>query len=179
MAEARPLLAKAVELLPDDQTAQYNYGLCLQRLDDYDAAFKVLQRAVDLAPYSNLSEQIRSLLSQMSVNRLKQSAPQGLRMDAVMYCLGALRKFATAPEQQRRSITSEIALLGRNGLDIASSDKKYTLRTMAGKFSGLELLSWMYVGLKSIAPEHDPHIELQDEYAAALQLLAEESKGQS
>jgi tetratricopeptide (TPR) repeat protein len=177
-AEARPLLAKAAELLPGDQTALYNYGLCLQRLDQYDAAFAVFQRAVDAAPYSNLAEQVRTVLSEMSVARLKKESPQGLRMDAVLYCLAALRKFATVTEQQRHAITSEIALLGRNGLDIASPDKKYTLRTMPGRFSGLELLSWMYVGLKAIAPDRDPQIELHAEYAAAVGIFDKKDKDQ-
>jgi len=65
----------------------------------------------------------------------------------------------------------EIALLGRNGLDINDPAQKYTLRSLPGKFSGMQLVSLMYVGFKIIAPEQDAGIDLSREYAEAKKLF--------
>lgn len=170
-ADALPILSEAVRLLPGDQSALYNLGLCLHRTGEFEKAFAVLRSAVDAAPYSALAETCRELLSQWSMENLRQEAPAGVKMDAVMYCLAALRGLAGMDNDRRKSITAEIALLGRDGLDIAGSDKKYSLRTMPGRFSGLELLAWMFVGMKQLAPDADPGIDLRQEYDLALDLF--------
>lgn len=170
VSDARPILAKAAELLPNDQSALYNLGLCLHRAGDFEKAFGFLGRAVEAAPYSALAETCRELLSQWSMENLRREAPAGVKMDAVMYCLAALRGFAGMDGSRRKSITTEIALLGRDGLDIAGSDKKYSLRSMPGRYSGLELLAWMYAGMKQLAPDADPEIDLEREYALAMDL---------
>lgn len=166
--DALPMLKEAALLLPDDQNALYNLGLALRQTGDFDGSFDALQQAVGAAPYSSLAERCRDLLSQMSLEKVRGDAPAGLKMDAVMYCLAALKGFGGMDDARRKSVTAEIALLGRNGFDIASPEKKYGLKTMPGRFSGLELLSWMYVGLKELAPDTDPSIDLQREYDMAM-----------
>ncbi len=91
---------------------------------------------------------------------------------AVFYFLGVLRRFEELSPRKVKEITLEIALLGREGLDYASADKKYTLRSLPGeRFGGLELMCFMYVGFKQIDPNVDPSIKLHDEYKQALQLF--------
>ena len=87
-----------------------------------------------------------------------------------MYCLAAMDKFAKDGPGVRQSVTFEIAMLGRNGLDINDPTQKYTLKSMPGKFSGLQLVSYMYVGMRQLAPEMNPGIDLSKEYAAAMQM---------
>lgn len=48
---------------------------------------------------------------------------------------------------------------------------KYTLKTLQGQFSGLQLVSYLYVGMKKLAPDADPGIDLAREYAQALELM--------
>ncbi len=94
-----------------------------------------------------------------------------LQTAAMMYCLGALQRFDKMPEDQVRIVTLEIALLGRFGLDYASADEKYTLKSLPGeKFSGLRLMCLMYVGFKRLNPTLDPGMDLHDAYRAALTL---------
>ena len=92
-------------------------------------------------------------------------------MDAVMYCLSALEKFDELGPSKRQSITYEISLLGSNGFDINDPSPKYTLSSMQGKFSGLQLVSYMYVGLKQMGPAIDAGIDLSKEYEAAMSLF--------
>jgi Tfp pilus assembly protein PilF len=103
---------------------------------------------------------------------LKAKAPA-----AVFYFLAVLRRFEELSPRKVKEITLEIALLGREGLDYSSADKKYTLRTLPGeRFGGLELMCLMYVGFKQIDPDVDPSIKLHDEYKQALQLFKAEMK---
>ena len=73
--------------------------------------------------------------------------------------------------EQVRNVAFEIALLGRNGLDYASPDEKYELRSIPDrKFSGLYLMCLMYAGFKRVAPEHDVGMDLNEPFLAALSL---------
>lgn len=70
-----------------------------------------------------------------------------------------------------RQIASEIALVGMNGLDYASSEQKYTLRFLPGEqFSGLQLMCLMYVGFKKVDPAVDTGIRLDRAYQEALEM---------
>jgi len=73
--------------------------------------------------------------------------------------------------EQTKAITMEIDFLGRAGFRINEPEKRYNLKSLKGDFSGLQLVSYMYVGLKQIAPEADPGIDLSKEYATALDFL--------
>lgn len=74
--------------------------------------------------------------------------------------------------EQVRAIAFEIGMLGRSGLDYASSDKKYKLRTIPDEeFSGLQLMCLMHAGFKRIAPEQDTGMDLNDSFVTALELF--------
>ena len=66
----------------------------------------------------------------------------GLRMDAVMYMQAALDRFAKLDQAKVGQIVMEIALLGRNGLEINKPAVRYTLKNLEGEFSGLALLAF-------------------------------------
>ena len=164
-------MAKAADLLPDDQAAQFNYGIALLNDDKLAEADKFLIRAIEIAPLSSVAEQARTARTQLAHQNMRSAVGGAPRMDAVMYCLSALKGFSGMDDATRKTITAEIALLGRDGLDIADPDKKYALRSMPGKFSGIELLAWLFVGMKDIAPEADSGIELRREYDIAMDMF--------
>jgi hypothetical protein len=91
---------------------------------------------------------------------------------AVYYCLDALKRYGNMPVEQIRAITMEIGLVGRNGLDYASPEQKYTLKSLPDeKFSGLHLMCLMFAGFKRIAPEHDLHMDLHEPFLSALEMF--------
>ena len=92
-------------------------------------------------------------------------------MDAVMYCLSALEKFDKLGPEKAMAITTEIALLGRSGLNINDPERKYTLKSLSGEFTGLQLVSYMHVGIKRIDPNQDAGIDLDQEYKTALDMF--------
>jgi tetratricopeptide (TPR) repeat protein len=94
------------------------------------------------------------------------------RPDVVMYCLGALERFAAMPQKEIERIGQEIAILGMRGLDINDAAQKYTLKSIPGSFSGLHLVSLMYVAYQKTAPGTDVGIDLSREYAEAVAMFA-------
>jgi hypothetical protein len=62
-------------------------------------------------------------------------------------------------------------MIGRSGLDINNSAKKYHLKSMPGDFTGMQLLSYMYVGLKQMDSGMDTGIDLETEYQTALKMF--------
>ena len=88
-----------------------------------------------------------------------------------MWCLSALQKFAAMTPAEVQTIGFEIALLGRSGLDVNNPDRKYALRSLPGEFTGLQLMSYMFVAFKQIAPDRDIGFDLSKEYEQALKLF--------
>ncbi len=90
---------------------------------------------------------------------------------AVFFFLDAFKRFDSLEPKEGAEITLEIAMLGRNGLDYASPDKKYELRTIPGeKFSGLHLMCLMHAGLKRLDPTQNTGMDLDDPFLTALQM---------
>ncbi len=100
-------------------------------------------------------------------------------MDAVMYCLSALQRFSEMDATEVRGVAFEIAVLGRNGLDTNDSTPKYELRSLPGRYTGLQLVSMMFVGFKQIDPSADLGFDLSREYEAAQQLAPGKTRVES
>lgn len=91
---------------------------------------------------------------------------------AVYFLLDALKRYDKLSADQVSEIAMEIGLRGRNGLDYASPDQKYILKSLPGeKFSGLNLMCLMYAGFKRIAPEHDLQMNLHEPFLIALEMF--------
>jgi hypothetical protein len=94
---------------------------------------------------------------------------------AVWFLLDALKRYASMDVEQVRAITFEIGMLGRSGLDYASPEKKYTLRTLPDEtFSGLHLMCLMHAGFKRIAPDLDSGMDLDEPFLQALAIFNSE-----
>ncbi len=76
------------------------------------------------------------------------------------------------PVEKVREVAFEIGMVGRNGLDYASPDKKYALKSLPDEqFSGLRLMCLMFAGFKRIAPEHDLRMDLNEPFLTALEMF--------
>jgi len=162
-------LTTATKLAPKDVQAWWGVAEAYMQLDQLAEADRAYRQVVSLDEYSELAERAREALSRLAQESFRQVGTE--RMDAVMYCLSALETFASLTDAQVREITLEIMLLGRRGIDANSPEQQYQLRSLKGKFSGLHLLSYMYVGSKRIAPDADISFDLSSEYARAQELF--------
>jgi tetratricopeptide (TPR) repeat protein len=170
--EAEPHFRTAYALAPDDPLNVHGLAMALaelggpERLQEADALY---QRVITLDPDTSLAErarQARSALAQRSFRGTGRTE----RLDAVMYCLSALERFAGMSPERVRAIALEIAVLGRSGLDINNPETRYQLTNLPGDFSGLQLMALLYVAFKQIAPDVEAGFDLAREYEAALSL---------
>jgi tetratricopeptide (TPR) repeat protein len=169
--KALPYLKKASQLLPEDQQAQYGMAFCLLQLGKPNDADPYFKKAIEIDPYNDLSQLCREERTKIAQTSMRSASQGDERPDAVMYCLMALNKFKEVGPAQRQTITFEIAMLGQSGLDINNPTKKYQLKSMPGDFTGMQLLSYMYVGLKQMEPGIDTGIDLEKEYRRAMELF--------
>lgn len=94
-------------------------------------------------------------------------SPAG-QMAVMFYCLDALKYFAGVSRDQLQTVTFEIALLGRSGLDPNNRTSKYNLASLPGKtFSALQLLAWMYTGFQELEPGMDTGLDFAKELQMA------------
>jgi len=172
--EGEQSFRRATELNPADQAAWLGLAQALERLDEIKKADEVYRKVIDVDEYSPIAEMARDALRKLAHSTFRERAGGVERPDAVMYCLGALERFATMPPTQVQRIAFEIAVLGQRGLDVNDSMPKYRLENLPGSFSGLHLVCLMYVAFKQIAPERDVGFDLSSEYASAQSLHAQQ-----
>jgi Flp pilus assembly protein TadD len=163
-------LRLATELNPDDQAAWYGLGQALEQLGNTDAADEAYVKALEIDEFGNIAELSRKARSQIAGKNFRAVTPNMERMDAVMYCLGALEKFERMNLSEVQKVGFEIAMLGTRGININDPTPHYTLRSLPGQFSGLHLLCLEYVAFKKFAPEQDIGFDLSAEYCSALSL---------
>jgi len=168
-------LRKATELNPTDERAWYGLAQALELTGDIAGADAAYIKVLDINEFGEIAELARQGRTQLAGQTFR-TVPPGMpgaprmdaRMDAVMYCLGALERFEKMTPEEVQRIGFEIAMLGKSGLDVNNSAPNYRLRTLPGEFSGLHLVSLMYVAFQQIAPGHEIGFDLAAEYEMAL-----------
>ena len=162
--EALEIFYEAERLDPNNRPILYGIALALFHQEEFgqssDYLEKIIVQNVD-DEFDNLSKNLQRQIAERIFSK------DGIRIDAVYYCLGALEKFNEMSYTQIQGITFEISMLGRSGLDPSDSNTRYELSSIPGDFSALQLLCFMYVGFKILKPEIDIGFDLSKEYSAA------------
>jgi Flp pilus assembly protein TadD len=160
---------KSLEADPDNLRSRFGLAQTLETLDrlhDADEGYQQIIKAGGHTPVGEWAKEGRTRIAHALLRKGGEERP-----DVLMYCLGALERFADMTDQQIQAVGQEIAILGMKGLDINNPTKKYTLKTLSGEFSGLHLVSIMYVAFQKTAPGTDVGIDLSREYAQAVAML--------
>ena len=162
-------LRKATEAQPADQGAWLALGDALTQSGNRNGAAEAYRRAIETNPHNDLAEVARKASSQLAQTSFDAALPEGIaRPDAVEYCIAAIREFRGRPAEEVQRIAFEIATLGRAGLDVKNTVKRYRLNSLPGEFSGLQLVCLMYVGFQIVAPGTVIGFDLAKEFAEAL-----------
>jgi tetratricopeptide (TPR) repeat protein len=162
-------LRRAVELAPQDPAAAFGLAQCLDSLGgdsrkEADGLLKDIIRRFPEHPIAEMARQARSRIAQANMRNATDGA---VRMDAVFYLQDALERFAAMEPAQVGRITMEIALLGRQGLEINNPDQRYRLDNLPGEFSGLHLLCLMHAGIRQFDAKAETGSGLDKEYDLA------------
>jgi len=174
-----------------------NFAAPYQSLDNFDMAKRLYRHWCDRSPALSgggdvytLVDEFADLLALRGWYEWKPDPGEHVPKDAplegttnpellhelhpasVWHLLSALQRFDKLSVEKVREITFEIGLVGQRGLDYASSDKKYTLRSIPGEsFSGLEMMCLMHAGFRRIEPELDTGMDLDEPYLVALEMF--------
>ena len=164
---ATTCLLRATQLNPKDQQAFIGLAEAYRAAGDTEAADTAYGQAVQIDEFSPLAQEAKERSSSLAEEIFHSGGSATGRQDAVMYCLSAMEQFDGLPEAAIQRITFEIAMVGTKGFEVNDPTPKYQLRSLPGKFTGLHLVSIMYVGFKKIAPELAQPFDLAREYATA------------
>ena len=169
-AEAESVLRRLVAIRPTNQDAWFGLAEAVFAQDRPEDADELYRKAIDIDASSKIAETARVRLSEFAQKIFRSKTPNAERMDAVMYLIGAIEKFAGLPRKEVEKIGYEVARLGMDGFDVNDSRQKYQLRSLPGQFSGLHMVCLMYAAFKIINPTADIGFDLADEYAVAQQM---------
>jgi tetratricopeptide (TPR) repeat protein len=165
-AEAVPVLEAAVKAAPRDLQSIIGLGQALEEVGRTEDADDQYVKAIQIGGPQHLLDVAKDRRTAIANKTMRDRGK--FRPDVLMYITGALDRFANMSSQEVQAIGFEIAILGQDGLDINNPDKRYSLRSLPGDFSGLHLCSIMYAAFKQFAPHADVGIDFSKEYEAAL-----------
>jgi Flp pilus assembly protein TadD len=167
--EAAGHFRDSLRIEPTNIQSQMGLAQSLETEGDLHEADELYQNILKAAGHGQAAELAKEGRTRIAHALLRQAG--GERPDVVMYCLGALERFQEMADQEIAGVGREIAILGMKGLDINEPDQKYTLTTLSGRFSGLHLVSLMYVAFQKTSPGTDVGIDLSREYQTALTMF--------
>jgi Flp pilus assembly protein TadD len=163
-SEARQALEAAIELEPRNAFALRSLGSLLviagalaagierfrQALvvaaDDLVTTFNLAQALLELDPGKHRDE-AKDLRGSIASRDLRAEQPEGVRQDAVSYCLQALQLFEGMDQRQFMAVLSEVAAMGQGGLQINEPGTSRSLKTLPGSWSALALACLIHVGM--------------------------------
>lgn len=169
--QAEKHLRASLQSDPTNMQSRLGLGQTLESQERYPEADEIYQAIITAAGHSEIGAHAKEGRTRIAHALLRRAG--GERPDVVMYCLGALERFASMSQQEIGNLGREIAILGMKGFDINDPATKYTLKSLPGDFSGLHLVSIMYAAFAQISPGTDVGIDLSNEYAQALKMFRE------
>jgi Flp pilus assembly protein TadD len=159
------------QIQPNDQIAWLGLADACRLTGRTKEAEDAYRSAVKINPHSDLAEKARAgsnLMAQSGFDNLKKSLP---RQDAVQYCLDALQTISTMSTTDVLKLALDLAMAGRNGLEVNNPSSRYRVKGLQGEFSGLALVCFLYVVMQQIAPEANVGMDLSEEYRMARKLF--------
>lgn len=167
--EALSFYRQGTSLAPNNPTTLMGLAQCLDEIggDHRKEAHELYRQVAQQFPGTDIAEKAKAFLNQKARDDLRGAVGDGIRLDAVEYMSLAMKLFSNQPNAQVGQIVLEIARLGEQGLAVNDPSRRYRLNTLEGEFTGLQLLSYMHVGMKIISAGVNTGSGLDREYAIA------------
>jgi tetratricopeptide (TPR) repeat protein len=164
-------LRKATAILPEDQQSWMNFGQALDLQNEVAEADAAYRKAIEINPGNQIAESAWRALTRIAKNSFNEAGIGLVRRDAVAYCVSGIEKFSKMRHVEIIRCASEIAAaLAIKGIKVNCRDKSYTLKTMKGSFSALELMCYQFVACKRRGYLSQLWFDLSKEYEAALRI---------
>ena len=169
--EAIPHYSSATRLMPNDQLAWLGLADACRLAGKIKEAESAYRTAIKINPHNEFAELARTgsnALSQSSFGNVSQALP---RQDAVHHCLDALQRFSKMSPAELKQLTLDLAMAGRNGFAVHDPNSRYRVKGLDGEFSGLAMLSFLYVAMQQMSPGANIGFDLAKEYEMAKKML--------
>lgn len=165
--DASKIFSRCLAEAPKDIAAMVNLGEAQEALGESVAADGLYRMAIQIggpAPILDVAKQRRTKIAE---NRMREDAD--VRLDVVEYIKSALERFRGMQPKQIQDIGVEIGVLGMKGMSINDPSKTYSIKSLPGEFTGLQLVSTMYASFQTFAPGQDVGVDFSKEYKIAVQ----------
>lgn len=164
--DSLPVIRQCLAVAPDDIAMMIAYGDCLAELDRRDESEVHYRLAIQTGGPEHLVDLAKARLTEKSEKALRSSGD--VQPDVVQYMRDALERFKSMEVTQIQNLALELAALGNKGLNINDPTRKYQIQAWPGEYTGLQLISIMYVAFQQFAPDADIGIDLSKEHRIAL-----------
>ena len=162
--KALEFFLQAEKIEPTSRPVIFGIARTYFELNDLENSIVYIRKILDQNDLDEFYEKARELSTQITQKSFNST---DIRYDAVFYCLAAFEKFEQMNLLQIRGVVSEIAMLGNSGFDVSNSERNYQITSLPGDFTGIQLISYMYVGFQMIDPDIDIGFDLSKEYQIA------------
>lgn len=163
--ESLLMIRQCLAVVPNDIAMMIAHGDCLAELGRSDESEVHYRLAVKTGGPDHLLDLAKARLTKKSENTFRSSGD--VRPDVVQYMKDALERFKSMDASQIQHLALELTLLGNKGVNINDPTQKHRIKTWAGDYSGLHLISIMYAAFQQFAPDTDLGIDLSKEYEIA------------
>lgn len=131
-------------------------------------AVRALEAFLELYPNHPSTELVQSRISNLAEANFRARVDGEFRLDVFHYMAFALQTFERIGEAARNELVGTLLKITADGVDINNHSIRYPLKGLDRDYSGLALVSFLYVAMQQLKPELDLGIDLSREYAAAL-----------
>jgi len=161
LEEAAQVMERAYLLVPEDPAILHGLAKLQEDLGDLDNAIKYLEL---LGKIPKLSERAASELKRVRAKK------EQIKPETVNFMAEALQVFAAQPMDLAQNIVREIMELGQRKINLGSAEEYYELPSLPGRFIGLQLLCYLYAGMKHTGGDAKGVADLAVEYHEALKV---------
>lgn len=151
--EAVTVLRHAQATAPEDPVVLLTLAQALIAADlsaHAAEADQLFHRVLELVPRGEIAEKARRASQRIANHNLRRSQGEGLRPAVVDGLRQALQTYEGLNPEQRQPVLVEVSSIGEKGLPVNRPEVTYTLETLAGSFTALQLACLIEIGARQV-----------------------------
>ena len=160
------ILSRSLTVAPKDIATMVGLGEAQEALGDSNAADGLYRMAIKIGGPDHIVDIAKQGRTRIAESKMRQDSE--IRLDVVEYIKSALDRFEGMQPKQIQDLGVEIGLLGMKGMSINDPSKTYSVKSLPGEFTGLQLVATMYAAFETFAPGQDVGVDFSKEYKIAV-----------
>lgn len=164
--DASKILSRSLAVAPKDIATMVGLGEAQEALGDSSAADGLYRMAIKIGGPDQIVDVAKRGRTRIAESKMREDSE--IRLDVVEYMKSALTQFQGMEAKQIQDIGVEIGLLGMKGMSINDPSQTYSIKSLPGEFTGLQLVATMYAAFQTFAPGQDVGVDFSKEYQIAI-----------